>query len=70
MLADLIKKIDGFVTKYGPGAVGGDRDKDKMKSDLLDLIQEAVDHGEGKSQTNYAGIAVKALKGLFGGKGD
>lgn len=60
MLKDLIGKIDGFVSKY---CVAGD--KDKMKADLLELIQTAVDHGEGKNQSNVAGIAIKAIKGLF-----
>lgn len=63
MLTKLIEQIDEFTKKYCVAA-----DKDKMKADLLDLIQSAVDHGEGKNQTNIAGIAIKAIKGLFGGK--
>jgi hypothetical protein len=63
MLSDLIRKIDAFVAKY---CVAGD--KDKMKSDLLDLIQESVNHGEDKDQGKIAGIAIKAIKGFFGGK--
>jgi len=44
MLADLVRKVDAFVVKYGGNDPG------KLKSDLLDLIQTAVDHGEGKNQ--------------------
>ena len=62
ILSELVKQIDGFVSKYGG------TQSEKMKADLLDLIQRAVEHGEGKNQTNIAGIAVKAFKGIFGGK--
>jgi hypothetical protein len=65
MLADLYRKIDAFVDKYHAPSTA---DRAKMKSDLLDLIQTAVDHGEGKNQSNVAGIAIKAIKGLFAGK--
>ncbi len=60
MLSELIKHIDGFVAKYGG------TQPDKMKADLLELIQKSVEHGEGKQQSNVAGIAVKALKALIG----
>ena len=63
MLSDLIKKIDAFVSKYGGTA------PDKLKADLLDLIQEAVGHGEDKDQGKIAGIASKLIKGFFS-KGD
>ena len=64
MLSDLVKKIEVFISKYGG------TNQEKMKSDLWDLIQEAVNHGEDKDQGKIAGIAIKAIKGLFGGKAD
>lgn len=62
MLSDLVKKIDAFAVKYGGS------NSEKMKSDLWDLIQDAVNHGEDKDQGKIAGIAIKAIKGFFGGK--
>jgi hypothetical protein len=62
MLSELVKKIDAFVVKYGGN------DPAKMKADLLDLVQSAADHGADKNTSNVAGIAIKAIKGLFGGK--
>lgn len=64
MLKELFTHVDAFVTKYGGSA------PDKMKADLLELIQRAADHGADKNQGNVAGIAIKAIKGLFGSKGD
>lgn len=63
MLKDLIGQIDAFVTKYGGSA------PDRLKADLLELVQKAADHGADKNQGNVAGIAVKAIKALFS-KGD
>lgn len=65
MLSELVKKIDGFIAKYGgyPGL-----DRDKMKSDLLDLIQSSVEHGEAKDQNKITGIIVKGIKAFMGGK--
>jgi hypothetical protein len=62
MLMDLIKKVDAFVVKYGG------TQSDKMKGDLLDLIQEAIDHGEAKDQNKISGIIVKGIKAFMGGK--
>lgn len=59
MLKDLFTHIDAFVAKYGGSQT------DKMKADLMELIQKAVDHGADKNQGNIAGIAIKAFKGLF-----
>lgn len=63
MLVDLVKQIDGFVVKYGGTA------PDRLKSDLLELVQKAVDHGEGKEQGKISGIAVKVIKAFMGGGG-
>jgi hypothetical protein len=62
MLSELVKKIDAFVLKYGGST------PDKMKSDLLDLIQTAVEHGEAKDQGKITGIIVKGIKAFMGGK--
>jgi hypothetical protein len=64
MLKELFSHIDAFVQKYGGSA------PEKMRADLLELVQKSVDHGADKNQGNVAGIAIKAIKGLFGGKGD
>lgn len=64
MLADLVKKIDAFVAKYGGNA------PDKLKSDLLDLVQSAVDHGEQKDQNKISGIIGKVVKSFMGGGKD
>lgn len=62
MLTELVKKIDGFVAKYGGQA------PDKLKADLMDLVQTAVDHGEAKDQNKIVGIAGKLIKSFMGGK--
>lgn len=64
MLKELFTHVDAFVAKYGG------QQSEKMKADLLELIQKAADHGADKNQGNVAGIAIKAIKGLFGSKGD
>lgn len=64
MLSDLIKKIDGFVSKYGGTT------PDKMKADLLDLVQSAVDVGEAKDQNKISGIIGKVVKSFMGGGKD
>lgn len=62
MLMDLVKKVDALVVKYGG------QNPDKMKSDLLDLIQEAIDLGAEKDQNKISGIIVKGIKAFMGGK--
>lgn len=62
MLIELMKKIDAFVEKHGG------QNKEKLKVDLLDLVQSAVDHGEAKDQNKIAGIAGKLIKSFMGGK--
>jgi len=58
-----MKKVDDFMKKYGN--VGAN---DKMKSDLFDLLQEAIEHGEAKDQNKISGIIVKGIKAFMGGK--
>jgi hypothetical protein len=62
--ADLVKEIDGFMSAHGQ--TGGA----KMKSDLLELVQKAIAHGESKEQNKISGIVVKGLKALIGGSKD
>jgi len=62
MLTDLIKKVDKFVERYGGPTPSG------MKNDLIDLIQEAIDHGAEKDQNKISGILVKGIKAFMGGK--
>lgn len=64
MLAELVKRIDAFVAKYGGNA------PDKLKSDLLDLVQSAVDHGEAKDQNKISAIIGKVVKSFMGGGKD
>jgi hypothetical protein len=61
MLVDLVNRIDRFVELHGgpkPAAV---------KADLLELVQKAVEHGEGKDQNKIVGILVKAAKAFLPG---
>lgn len=58
---DLVKLVNGFCDKY---AVAGD--KDKMKADILELVQKAIEHGEGKDQTKISGIIVSGIKAFMG----
>lgn len=60
MFSELVKKVDAFAAKYGGTS------PEKMKAELLDLVQSAVDHGEDKDQGKIAGIVTKAIKGIFG----
>lgn len=66
MLTDLIKKVDVFVAKWGANKTQADTDK--MKSDLLDLVQDAIDHGADKDQNKISGIIGKVVKSFMGGK--
>lgn len=62
-LADLMMEVDRFVDKYALSPAALDKEhKARMKSDLLDLIQKSVDHGEGKDQNKITGIATGILK--------
>lgn len=62
MFSDLVKEIDQFVMDHGQ--TGGK----KMKDDLLQLVQKAIEHGEAKDQNKISGIVVKGIKALLGGK--
>ncbi len=64
MFADLVKKIDVFLERYSKD----DPSRKGMKSDLLDLVQSAVEHGEAKDQNKITGIIVKGIKAFMGGK--
>jgi hypothetical protein len=64
MLVDLVRKIDAFVAKYGG------QNQEKFKADLMEVVEEAVGHGEGKDQGKIVGIASKLIKGFFGKKED
>lgn len=66
-LGDLMRKVDAFVTKHSV-STSTTTDRSKMKDDLLDLIQEAVDHGAEKDQNKITGIIVKGIKSFMGGK--
>jgi|KBSSwiStaDraftv2_1062776.scaffolds.fasta_scaffold03148_11 hypothetical protein len=61
MLTELMKSIDGFVSKYGAG-------QPKLKDDLLELVEKAIAHGENKDQNKIVGIAGKLIKNFIGGK--
>ena len=62
MFADLVKHIDQFVSDHGQ--TGGK----KMRDDLLQLVQKAIEHGEAKDQNKITGIVVGGLKALLGRK--
>lgn len=68
-LADLMRKVDGFVTKHSVSQ-STEADRRKMKDDLLDLVQEAIDHGAEKDQNKITGIIVKGIKSFMGGGKD
>lgn len=60
MFASLVKKIDAFAMKYGGSS------PDKLKADLVELVQEAIEHGEQKDQNKITGILVKGIKAFIG----
>jgi len=62
MLVDLVERIDHFIDIHGNHDT-----KIKMKADLLELVQKAVEHGEGKDQNKIVGILVKAAKAFWPG---
>jgi hypothetical protein len=64
MLTDLVKAVDKFVANYGMTG----SDKEKMKTDLLDIVQKAIDHGADKDQNKISGILVKGIKAFMGGR--
>ncbi len=66
MFSDLVKKIDAFVERYARA----DASSKGMKSDLLDLVQTAVEHGEAKDKNKITGILVNGIKAFMGGKKD
>ncbi len=65
-MVEIVKLIDAFVRKYYGSAT--ENEKDKMKSDLLDLAQKAMDLGAEKDQNKISGILVKGIKAFMGGK--
>jgi hypothetical protein len=66
MLTDLMKSVDQFLERY----TKDDPSRKGMKEDLMELVQKAVDHGEGKDQGKIVGVATKLIKGFFGSKKD
>lgn len=64
MLVDLVNRIDRFVEVHSKGGQGPER----MKADLLELVQKAVELGEGKDQNKIVGILVKAAKAFLPGQ--
>ena len=65
MLVDLVNRIDKFMYNWGGAASA--KDPEKMKADLLELVQKAVEHGEAKDQGKISGILVKAAKAFWPG---
>jgi len=63
-LMDLMKKSDAFLERYSRD----DASRKGMRNDLLDLIQSAVELGEGKDQNKITGIATGIIKSFFGKK--
>lgn len=62
MFAALVKEIDDFLAKHNSSG------SPKMKADLLELVQKAIEHGEGKDQNKITGIVVNGLKAFLGKK--
>lgn len=65
MLVDLVNRIDRFMEAHGGQA--GNVKGSAMKTDLLELVQKAVEHGEAKDQGKISGILVKAAKAFWPG---
>jgi hypothetical protein len=62
MFAELVKQVDDFMSKHSQVT------NLKMRNDLLDLVQKAIEHGEAKDQNKITGILVKGIKAFMGGK--
>lgn len=62
MLVDLVNRIDRFIETHGGQKSAA------MKADLLELVQKAVEHGEGKDQSKISGILIKAAKAFLPGQ--
>lgn len=65
MLVDLVNRIDKFMYDWGRQA--SNTDPERMKADLLELVQKAVEHGEGKDQNKIVGILTKVAKTFWPG---
>lgn len=64
MFSKLSERVDIFIAKHSdPGP-----EAERMKSDLLELVDEAIAHGEQKDQGKISGIIVNGIKALFGKK--
>lgn len=66
MLTELVKQVDAFIERYGTTG----SDKAKMKTDLWELVQKAVDLGAEKDQSKISGIVGKVIKSFMGGGKD
>jgi hypothetical protein len=64
MLTDLMKQVDVFVERYSRD----DASRKGLKNDLLEIVQKAIELGEGKDQNKISGIIVKGIKAFMGGK--
>lgn len=64
MFPELTKKVDVFLERYSKD----DPSRKGMKADLLDVVQAAIEHGEGKDQNKISGILVKGIRAFMGGK--
>lgn len=64
MLTDLMKQVDTFLERYSKD----DPSKKGMRNDLMEIVQKAIDMGEGKDQNKISGIIVKGIKAFMGGK--
>ncbi len=65
-MIEIVKMIDAFVRKYYASAT--ENEKDKMKAELLELAQKALDIGAEKDQNKISGLLVKGIKAFMGGK--
>lgn len=52
--SELVKLVDRFILDHGMDPL--------VKTDLLDLMQKAVEYGEGKDQSKIGGILSSAVK--------
>jgi hypothetical protein len=63
-LMELMVEVDKLAERHSKDPAG----QKALKSDLLELVQKAIDLGEGKDQNKITGIATGVLKSIFGKK--
>lgn len=63
-LMELMKEVDKFMDRNVPSGTAPEF-RERVKVELLELLQKAVDHGEGKDQGKITGVVTGIIKNFW-----